>query len=141
MKLRQCPRCESIAYDKIGSFYVCYDCNFNTVENYSWTTNHHDSTNLKPISLIPGLSEAQSHTVCEKIFRAFSLESIPTRTDRMRIWRLIEMFPVVERQILILIMVENLPLTSIGVQLNIPDNEIIPLAKKVLSNFKQRYFE
>ena len=38
MKLKQCPRCEAIAYERIkhhgreSAYCICHDCNYNTVE-------------------------------------------------------------------------------------------------------------
>ena len=38
MKFCTCPRCGFKSLDRLKSFSVCYNCNYNSVEGFSWSS-------------------------------------------------------------------------------------------------------
>ena len=47
MRMKTCPRCGDIAYEKFRSFSVCHACQWNSVENYK-PKKKGDSDNREP---------------------------------------------------------------------------------------------
>lgn len=45
MKFSRCPRCECKSLEQLKTYSVCYNCNFNTVEGFSWSSQGDDPHN------------------------------------------------------------------------------------------------
>jgi DNA-directed RNA polymerase specialized sigma24 family protein len=97
MALKTCPRCRETGFERMESYGVCHNCNFNTEEGYSWQPNS-DRTPMRH----PSVTAEEMNEGLKRLKASDRMAQLFTESDYRLARRVIAELPQPEKEVVLL---------------------------------------